>query len=364
MAAPESRRVVPPQARRLGIVNTGGTIGGAPRHGVVRTESRGTEELRGWAAGSGFEVTRIVAPFERMSENFLPSDWLAIASSIHDLAGTGEVDAVLVLHGTDTMSYTSAACSFLCADLQVPIVLTGSNRGYDLLGSDGPTNVRAAIAALERLERGVYVVFAGRSRVPAPVHVGTRVRKLQAGGTAYSTIGGAAIGMVSTAGLVTIDRPIGLPKLPPSVTDPRALPADVVFAYSYPGLDFDVLRRGIDSSENVGGVVIVMYPSATVSLGRGRHSAPEFVAWCREHGLPVVATTTMPPLFDLDDYESTKSLKEAGAVVRTDIIPETAGVKLSWAAGVAAAEGLDASELFRTQIFGEFSTVEKPVGRI
>lgn len=353
-----------PPARRLGIINTGGTIGGAPRHGVVRTEARGDEEIRRWAAGTAFEVTQVRAPFERMSENFLPSDWLAIAVSIQEIVATGEVDAVLVLHGTDTMTYTSAACSFMLADLPVPVAITGSNRGYDLLGSDGPTNVRAAINALDRLERGVYVVFAGRRRVSASIHVGTRVRKIQAGGTAYSTIGGSAIGAVSDAGIVVIDRPIGLPVMPASVADPLVPPSEVVFANSYPGLDYDVLRRGIEATSDVGGVVIVMYPSATVSLGHGRHSAPDFAAWCTSRGLPVVATTTTPPLFDLDDYESTKLLKEAGAVVRTDIMPETAGVKLAWSAGIARTSNVDPLALFSEQIFGEFSTTKPPVGRV
>ena len=356
--------MAPPIPRRLGIVNTGGTIGAAKVGGILRTEPRDADELGRWSAGSGFEVTRVLVPFERMSENFIPADWLVIANAIQELAVSGEVDAVMVLHGTDTMTYSSAAVSFMCADLDIPIVFTGSNVGYDLLGSDGPTNVSAAIAVLDRLERGIYVVFAGRTRIPAPVHVGTRVRKIQAGGTAYSTIGGAAIGMVSTAGRVTIDRPIGMPKLPDSVTDPRAMPAEVVFANSYPGLDYDVLRNGIAGTEEVGAVVIVMYPSATVPTGHGRYSCPEFVAWCHERGLPVVATTTTPPLFDLDDYESTRVLREAGAVVRTDIIPETAGVKLAWATGVARATGLDAATLFGEQVFGEFSTTIAPVGRV
>ncbi|MDO9357284.1 MAG: asparaginase [Solirubrobacteraceae bacterium] len=353
-----------PEPRRLGIINTGGTIGGAPRHGVVRTEARDDAQIRKWASGTAFEVTHVHAPFEAMSENFLPSDWLTIARSVNDLVETGEVDAVLVLHGTDTMTYTSAACSFMLANLPVPVVITGSNRGYDLLGSDGPTNVRAAITALDRLERGVYVVFAGRRRVAAAIHVGTRVRKVQAGGTAYSTIGGSPIGAVSDGGIVTIDRPIGLPVLPPTVEDPLVAPLEVVMATSQPGLDYDVLRRGIESTSEVGGVVIVMYPSATVSLTSGRHSAVEFAAWCTENRLPVVATTTTPPLFDLDDYESTRRLKEAGAVVRTDIMPETAAVKLAWSAAVARATGLAPLPIFSEQVFGEFSTVKPPVGRV
>ncbi|MDQ8043251.1 MAG: asparaginase [Solirubrobacteraceae bacterium] len=352
-----------PDARRLGIVNTGGTIGGASRDGVVRTENRGTRELAAWAAGSSFEVTKVVAPFERMSENFLPSDWHTIASCIHELAA--EVDAVLVLHGTDTMAYTAAACSFMLADLDAPVVFTGSNRGYDDLGSDGPTNVKAAIAALDRLERGVYVVFAGRHQVSAAIHVGTRVRKVQAGGSAYATIGSQPIGSVSIRGLVAIDRPIGLPKLPEIVTVPRVDPAEVVFAYSYPGLDYDFLRRGIASSPDVGGVVVVMYPSATVSVTPGRHSAPEFVAWCREQGLPVVACNTMPPLYEFEDYESTRILKQAGASVRTNILPETAGVKLAWAAGLARdTPGIDALDVFGEQVFGEFSAVQPALGQM
>ena len=38
-------------------------------------------------------------------------------------------DGFVVLHGTDTMSYTASALSFICENLGKPIILTGSQVG-------------------------------------------------------------------------------------------------------------------------------------------------------------------------------------------------------------------------------------------
>lgn len=52
----------------------------------------------------------------------LPPDWIRIATEI-ELNYT--FDAFVVLHGTDTMAYTSSALSFLLEDLGKTVIVTG-----------------------------------------------------------------------------------------------------------------------------------------------------------------------------------------------------------------------------------------------
>ena len=52
----------------------------------------------------------------------------------------------VVLHGTDTMAYTASALSFLLDGIDVPIVLTGSQRPVTELRSDGRENLVTALA--------------------------------------------------------------------------------------------------------------------------------------------------------------------------------------------------------------------------
>lgn len=58
------------------------------------------------------------------STNMQPSDWLLMANKILNVYK--EYDAFIVLHGTDTMAYTSSALSFLLPEVSKPIIVTGS----------------------------------------------------------------------------------------------------------------------------------------------------------------------------------------------------------------------------------------------
>ena len=54
-------------------------------------------------------------------------------------------DGFVVLHGTDTMAYTSSALSFMFADLGKPIILTGSQLAMAELGTDATDNLLGAM---------------------------------------------------------------------------------------------------------------------------------------------------------------------------------------------------------------------------
>lgn len=86
------------------------------------------------------------------STNMQPSDWVTIAQRI--LANYTKYDAFLVLHGTDTMAWTSSALSFLLPGISKPLFVTGSqlplfykqDTGYTLLfNSDALRNVLGAV---------------------------------------------------------------------------------------------------------------------------------------------------------------------------------------------------------------------------
>lgn len=69
-------------------------------------------------------------------------------------------DKILITHGTDTMQQTAA---YLAAGkLQKVIVLTGAMIPYKFGSSDGFFNLGSALAFLQTLPVGVYVVMNGR----------------------------------------------------------------------------------------------------------------------------------------------------------------------------------------------------------
>lgn len=77
------------------------------------------------------------------SSNVSPENWVALARLIRD--NYARYDGFVVLHGTDTMSYTASALSFLLENLSKPVVFTGSQIPIGVLRTDGRENLITAI---------------------------------------------------------------------------------------------------------------------------------------------------------------------------------------------------------------------------
>ena len=77
------------------------------------------------------------------SSNVSPDNWLELARLIRD--NYARYDGFVVLHGTDTMSYTASALSFLLENLRKPVVFTGSQIPIGVLRTDGRENLITAI---------------------------------------------------------------------------------------------------------------------------------------------------------------------------------------------------------------------------
>lgn len=90
------------------------------------------------------------------SSNVCPDNWLALARLIRD--NYARYDGFVVLHGTDTMSYTASALSFLLENLGKPVVFTGSQIPIGVLRTDGRENLITAIEIAGARRNGLPVV--------------------------------------------------------------------------------------------------------------------------------------------------------------------------------------------------------------
>lgn len=90
-------------------------------------------------------------PEELDSAQVDPTLWVQIAKCIRD--NYLKYEGFVVLHGLDTMAYTSSALSFLLSNLQSPVILTGSQRPLNIPRTDATQNIYSAItlAALKSL---------------------------------------------------------------------------------------------------------------------------------------------------------------------------------------------------------------------
>lgn len=152
---------------KLLVLYTGGTIGMqmsadglAPASGFearMRTQqaSENASELPQW---SFRELLPLID-----SANMNTGHWLTLRDEIVSAVQRHGHDAVLVLHGTDTLAYSAAALSFLLLGLDVPVVLTGAMQPAGVAGGDAWPNLFGAMRALHRgVAPGVHLYFDGQ----------------------------------------------------------------------------------------------------------------------------------------------------------------------------------------------------------
>jgi len=77
------------------------------------------------------------------SSNMNPDDWSEIAKIIED--NYSLFDGFVVLHGSDTMSYSASALSFMLENLSKPVIFTGSQLPIGDLRTDAKENLITAI---------------------------------------------------------------------------------------------------------------------------------------------------------------------------------------------------------------------------
>lgn len=72
-------------------------------------------------------------------------------------------DAVVVLHGTDTLSVTGEFLHASLSPVPKPVILTGAMRPYEFRDTDALQNVTESLLACRLVPPGVYVVMHNRT---------------------------------------------------------------------------------------------------------------------------------------------------------------------------------------------------------
>ncbi len=137
------------------LIYTGGTIGMAnnPETGLLEAVDfkhlmDNTPELE----DLNFSVSSYQFNPPMDSSDMGPESWKEITKIIE--ANYDLYDGFVILHGTDTMSFTASALSFMLENLAKPVILTGSQLPIGTLRTDGKENLLTAIEIAAATENG------------------------------------------------------------------------------------------------------------------------------------------------------------------------------------------------------------------
>src|SRR5210317_1318450 len=97
------------------------------------------------------ETTGFSSPID--SSNMSPAYWIMIAEIIEERYQ--DIDGFVVLTGTDTMSYTSSALSFILENLSKPVIFTGSQLPIGDFRTEAKENLITAIQVAAAHNNGV-----------------------------------------------------------------------------------------------------------------------------------------------------------------------------------------------------------------
>ncbi len=116
--------------------------------------------------------------FSLFSEDMNTHHWRLLADAVEDEIRAGS-SGIVIMHGTDTMTYTAAALSYMFQHLPVPVVFVGSQRSSDRPSSENEMNMlNAVFTATQNLGEVTVCMHATTNDDQCFIHRGTRVRKV------------------------------------------------------------------------------------------------------------------------------------------------------------------------------------------
>jgi L-asparaginase len=144
--------------RRVAVVTTGGTIEKVydEGSGALRNERSGSDEILRALRMPTLDI-RLVPIMSKDSLDLTDDDRRLILKTVqHALASD---DAVVVIHGTDTLALTGETLHRELQPLDKPVILTGAMRPYAFRDTDAYQNVTEALLAARLLPPGIYCVM-------------------------------------------------------------------------------------------------------------------------------------------------------------------------------------------------------------
>jgi L-asparaginase len=348
------------------VVYTGGTIGSMPRDPqdpksplvVVdwaefrrRTSSLSPQLADGSANPRyiGFNVDG--ASLEPLDScNIGPGYWVELARIIDE--SYDRYEGFVVLHGTDTMVYTASALSFMLEGLGKPVVLTGAQRSHLAnVRNDALQNLLTALLIANPKHSGLPVVPEVSIFFHEELLRGNRSRKVNASGFAafkspnYPPLAAAGESIIVDRRVL---RPPGSGLHLRSHIEPNV--ASVIF---FPGIQEASILQDVLSDPRLKGVVLMTYGAGTVPSD-SRVLDP--IAAAVRRGVVAIAVTQCGGgRVELERYEASEHLLDAGVVSGRDITPEAALVKLMVLLGDPELTPPDVRRLLSQDLAGELT---------
>lgn len=261
------------------VLSTGGTIGSATKDGVMSPDKNATALLVLLYESSFQDVAEFdcESVSDILSENVTEPFYEKLINRLLAV-DTEKYDGVIVLHGTDTLAYTSSLAAMVCRSLTIPVGFVGANYPLKHPKSNAFVNFRAAVEYLKAGGRGFFVPYEN-SDGKTYIHLATRLTEADFLHDDFHSLGDAVLAEFKDSKIIfsndsRLPSQEELSKPLSGITDGEfELSGRVVLLKSYPGLDYSELRIKHD---NVCAVVNVTYHTGSAPARAAPSGFPNF----------------------------------------------------------------------------------------
>ena len=268
-------------------------------------------------------ILNTVGIMDILSENIDKHHWEKTVNYLLS-ADLSEYCGVIVTHGSDTLSYSSAMLGLCLCGLDLPVVLTAANLVPDLPESNAVDDIRGAVAVIRFMKRGVYTVYRNPDEKDCAVYLATRISEADRVRGCFSSFDGMPFAYVRDGRLeftgsidpMTVTGSIN----PLKLAQPLLLHNDVLMIRPYPGMNISTIHL----TESIKAVLCISYHSSSACTD-GQGSILKLLTQCRDLGIELFLAS-----FPVNSvlYETSCALIKNGAVPLRHISDEAAYAKL------------------------------------
>ena len=330
--------------KKILIINTGGTLSSVKRDkglmpGLSVKDMQ--EELKMVSGDTQIEIEDFCS---LDSANIFPEDWSGLAAHISEKKN--DYDGIVVIHGTDTLAYTSSMLSFMLRNIKIPVVITGSQLSIINPVADAMENCRCAIHMAASKIPGVFVAFNRK------VMLGCRVSKVRSlSFDAFESINYPNIATISSLGMkinqAAVPERSGIFKLANTYSP------EVCMIKMFPGIHRSLLESIADQGYK--GLYIEAY-----GIGGMPFLKHDFVGTLDrliQGGMTVVVGTQCRyEGTQMDVYETGRRALEIGALEAHDMTGEAALTKLMWILGMTE-DHAEIKDYYSINMAGEMTPI-------